>query len=400
VGGGAVLARNFSSPTGSLLPVQLLGGLDWETESLSASSPLYDYAITWNDSYFTWMINSYGHRVLGTTADSGFFTREMQRVATSQLVELWTTFPGDLVLRVIAATHRVLRLNGLDLAVAIAGLFVVFCANRRHGWFVVFITAYLCAYVSLVFQLRHIFHLEFISWWLAGVLVQAVAIEILVVWKQQLDAGSAGASRSALGAMAARLARPAFGAALCLLLVGAAAWTVLTAARQYQQVRMLRLVDHYRQMPVEARRTFSTDMAGTGNVRVSVEGVSVPKGLGDADAAWSDYLVLRFKCRTRGVIRMKSMFVLQAWSNWNRDFSVPCDEVGGESTLMLPIYQYGNAYRFDNLILSREDATTLVSASTMLADSSVRLWLNLLIPENWRTHRWFETMKSNPTQPG
>jgi hypothetical protein len=74
--------------------------------------------------------------------------------------------------------------------------------------------------------------------------------------------------------------------------------------------------------------------------------------------------------------------------------------VGGESTLMLPVYQYGDAFRFDNLILSREDATTLVSASTMLADSSVRLWLNLLIPDNWRTHRWFETMKSNPTLPG
>ena len=396
VGGGAMLYRNFLAPTASLLPVQVLGGQDWQTESLHASSPLYDYAVTYDDSNVTWLINSYGQRVLGKTTISGFFSREMAEITARLVVDLWTTFPGDLVLRVMAATIRVLQLDGLSPYVAVAGLFLVFFRNRRHGWFVVFATAYLCAYVSLVFQRRHIFHLEFISWWLAGVVVQSIwlaAVEIVGAFRE-------GRVASMLSDARARFLTPALGAALCLLLIGAGSWAVLIAARQYQQVRLIRLVEHYQQMPREKRGVTASPI-GTGDVSLRIDGLSLQDREGGPDTAVSDYLVVSFRCRVPGAIGVKSKYLppVADWSNWNRDFTLICADAGGESTLMMPIYQYGTAYRFDSLVISRVDAEALVSVSTMHSDPSVGIWLNLLLPNDWRARKWFETMKSPPAMP-
>jgi hypothetical protein len=396
VGGGEMLYRNFFTSTGSLFPIQVIGGQDWQTESLHASSPLYDYGVTWDDTYVVWMINSYGERVFGKTAFLRFFTREMQEVATRMLVDLWTTFPGDLVLRVIAATIRVLWLNGLSPYLAVVGVFVVFSGNQRHGWFVVFVTAYLSACVSLVFQRRHIFHLEFISWWLAGVVVQAVLHGAVQLFEAFCDRDW---SRPFIEARA-QLLKPVLGAASCLLLIGAVTWAVLAAARQYQQAGLVRLVEHYQQMPRQNRGRTAIP-AGTGQVSLRIDDLSLPEGDGSPEEAVSDYLVLTFRCRDSRPIRVRSKYqppVVDS-SNWNRDFSVVCADGGGESTLMLPIYQSRAGYRFDGLVMSQADAGDILSVATMHEDPSIRIWPTLLLPNDWRTRRWFETMKSPLAMP-
>jgi hypothetical protein len=380
VGGGSMLYRSFLGPNGSAFPIQVIGGQDWQTESLHATNSFYDYGVTWDDTYVDEMINSYGRRVLGITARLRFFTREMQRVANHALVDLWTTFPGDLVLRVIAAVFRVLWLNGLSPLVALAGLFVVLCRDRRQGWFVLFATVYLGASVSLVFQRRHIFHLEFVPWWLAGVVAQAVLLAAAPLREAICERDWSG-----VWGARDRLVKPASGAALSLALVGAGTWGLLTAARQVQQARMIRLVDHYVQMPREPHRVTSTG-AAAGNVSLRIDALT---------AADNAYLIVAFQCRERGVIRVASKYAppIADWSNWNRDFSVICVDAGQESTMMVPVYQPGAAYRFDRLVMSEVDAASIVSVSTMRTDPSVTLWPDLLLPADWRARRWFETMK-------
>ena len=60
---------------------------------------------------------------------------------------------------------------------------------------------------------------------------------------------------------------------------------------------------------------------------------------------------------------------------------------------MMPIYQYGAAHVFDGLAMSAQDADTVQSVSTMRQDSSERLWLDLLLPADWRTRDWFERLR-------
>ena len=382
IGGGTMIYRNFFGPAGSLFAVQVLGGQDWATEAMHAVSPLYDYGLVFDDSHITVLINSYGHRVLGTTATVYFFSREMQDVSTRLLTDFWTTFPGDLVLRVIAATIRVLQLSGLGVLIPVAGLFLVFARDLRAGWFIAFVAVFLSAYVSLVFQRRHFFHLEFISWWLAGFFTQAILL-----------AGRAMLDTNAFGDAWARFAKPAFRAVLCLSLIGVCAVAALASARAYQQNRMLRLVECYEQMLLDERHV-ARAAHEPDRVMLRVEGISLRdrRSSGKADEMTSDYLVAKFRCRDGRPISVTATY-RPPNAVWDHTFSQPCSASGSTSTLMMPIYQYGAAHVFDGLAMSAQDADTVQSVSTMRQDSSERLWLDLLLPADWRTRDWFERLR-------
>ena len=396
VTGGPILYRNFFAPTGSLLAVQMLGGQDYETESLHASSPTYDYGLVYDDSHVTWVVNSYGRRVLAKTAVSGFFSKEMQEVSTTLLKELWVTFPGDLVLRVIAAVLRVLYLDGFSRYTAVAGLVMLFAANRRAGWFAAFVALYLSACVSLVFQRRHFFHLEFISWWYLGFLVQG------------LLAGAAALIRALRSGDAQRvLTGVVFGswravayAAACVTLIAAGMGLALTGARSYQNRRVTQLVDHYQHQPREPRG-MTTEDRGNGELTIRVEGVSLLDRRQGVDTFANDYLVLNLTCRSAGSVRVWSKYrpPVVDWRNWNRRFDVVCAGPGTESTLMVPVYQYRPDYVFDGFVMAASDAGTVRSVAVMKADASVRLWLDLLIPADWRTRSWYATLRMPAVMP-
>ena len=395
--GAPMIYRNFFAATGSLLPVQLLGGQDFETESLYAIRPLYDYGLVYNDSHITWLINSYGQRVLGKTAVSAFFSREMQEMATSLLTGLWTTFPADLLLRVIAGTIRVIQLSGMPIAVSLAGLLIVFARTLRGGWFVTFVIVYLSAYVSLVFQRRHIFHLEAMSWFLLGVVVTAAWTGGLTLFRRAREGRLGAAMREGWPGVRRRVVV----AALALLAIGVSIAVMLAAARLYQQAIVTELVARYQAAPREPR-AFTIDQRGEHDVTVRTAGISLrdraisPSALPPA----ADYLIVTFGCASDKpiAVAMKYFAPLEDWSNWNRQFDVVC-AAGTESTLMVPVYQYDTAYVFDGLVMAGADAASVRSVSTMRADSTVRLWLNLLIPSDWRSRPWYELLKMPPVMP-
>ncbi len=392
-GGGTMLYRNFFGPAGSLLPVQVIGGQDWQTESMHASSPLYDSGVTWDDPYVDAMINSYGRRIAGTTTHLRFYERDMQEVATRVLLDIWTTFPGDLVLRVIAAIVRVLWLNGLTPLLAVAGLFVVLCRDLRQGWFVLFLTVYVGAVASLIFQRRHIFHLEVIPWWLAGVVAEACLLAAMPVRDAFCERDWRGLAADAR----ARFAAPARAALISLLACATVASLAFAAARQYQDGRVLRLVDRYQQVPRDVRPVTRT-ATGAGTVSLAIGGLGRDH---EGPHATGDYLAVSFRCRAAGAIHVRSTYrpPVPPSSNWNRDFNVLCSDAGSLSTLMMPVYQQGASYRFDGLRMSEADADAVSSAATVRDDAGVTLWPDLIIPADWRTRRWFEQMIWPPAMP-
>lgn len=395
--GGPMLYRNFFAATGSLLPVQLLGGQDFETEALYAIRPLYDYGVIYDDPHITWLINSYGQRVLGYQAVFAFFSREMQDMASSLLLSLWTTFPADLFLRVIAGTMRVLRLNGFPMWVAIAGLFVIFVRSRREGWFAALTIVYLSAYVSLVFQLRHIFHLEFISWFLLGAVISAAWVGAAALVR-----GAASRRVAELAAQLRTYQEPVLQAALAMVAIGVVTVATLAAVRAYQQQRVTGLVERYQGASHEDRAF--TIVRNDKEVIIRAADLSLrdrPAPDSDALPPVADYLRLTFRCSgERSIaVRMKYLAPVLDSSNWNRTFQVLCAGAGTESTMMLPVYQIAPSFIFDGLTMTSDDAASLVSVATIRHDANVALWLNLLIPANWRERSWYETLRQPPAMP-
>ncbi len=382
IGGGRIIHRDLVAPQGSLFAVQILGGQDWRTEALHAENPQYDYGLLFDDSHMTVLINNYGRRVLGTAESVWFFSREMQHISSRLLIDFWSTFPGDLVLRVIAATLRVLQLNGLGGWVAVAGLFVVFSSSVRVGWFVAAVTMFLSAFVSLVFQRRHIFHLEFISWWLTGALAQSV----LLAHPAIRDPGIVRAA-------CARLVRPVLTAALCMFAIVVFGALVLMAARWYQQSRMLGLVDRYISAPLGAR-PFTRALQAPDGAMLQIEGISLRdhEPAAAVNQVASDYLVVKFRCRDEWPIRVTATYWPPA-ANWDRPFAVPCAASGSESTLMVAVHQLAPTYLFKGLAMSAADADRVSFVATVRENPAVRLWLNLLIPADWRTRDWAATLK-------
>jgi hypothetical protein len=389
LGGGLVIYRDFFGAAGSLLPVQILGGQDWITEATYAANPLYDYGLIFDDSHITALINAYGQRVLGSTSMVFFFSREMQEMSTRLLADYWTTFPGDFVLRVIAATIRVLQLNGLGLLVAVTGLLIAFAKDLRAGWFIAFVTLYLSACASLVFQRRHAFHLEFISWGLAGFIAQAIVVIASQAIRnaQEFVDGWRGSIR------------PAARALLCVSLIAVCGMSMLAAARRYQQQKMLGLVARYLQVPGDERLVVRA-ASDANAVTLRIDGLSLRdrQPIAGPHPTPSDYVVARFTCRDDRPIDLTAAYVSPP-AGWDRHFRLLCAGTGSTSTLMVPVYQYGPAHVFDGLTMSAEDADLVQSVSTMRHDPGVRLWLNLLVPADWRGRDWVERLKFPPAMP-
>ncbi len=387
--GGVMIYRNLFSPYGSLFAVQILGGQDWQTESLHAVSPLYDYGITWDDSHVVMLINSYGRRVLGTTGNAGFLSRELQHVSTDLVVQLWRTFPGDLILRAIAAVVRVVRLNEFSPFIALAGLVVVLASRIRIGWFVLFVTAYLAFNVSLVFQRRHVFHLEFIPWLLAGI----VATALLSARGAVAASLRRGGLVEDLAAATERYAPVAIRAGLSIAAVLAGTWLTLTIARSYQHGRVLDLVERYRVAPTDVRAVTWAPTDGD-ETTARVSGLSLTDRSVPANVPVTEYLEATFTCREAGTFPVKSRYLPpEDATNWSRQFDVICSDRDADARLLLPVYQLGTRYQYDGLVMRKADAQLLASVAIVQADASIPLFLDLQVPADWQRRSWFERLR-------
>ena len=292
IGAGPLLARTWGAQSGSLLAVQFLGGQDSAAEAMLASTPLYDYGLAFDDSHITALLNSYGRRVMGTTTPFYFFSRDMQDASSRLLIEMWSTFPGDLVLRVIGSILRLLAFAAPGITIAALGVAAVFAMDRRAGWWSVFIAAYLAAYVSLVFQRRHFFHLEVIGWWFSAALFQGAWLLVRERWQGRAVAGLGRRLISAAGSVA---------------IVVAGGWGTLAVARSYQQHAVTSAINDRLAAPADDRR-FTVEPAGT-SALVRIEDVSADMAARPADDAMrGDYLKVSLQCPSSEPIAMSLVY--------------------------------------------------------------------------------------------
>ncbi len=85
-------------------------------------------------------------------------------------------------------------LHGYGLAVVLAAIAIAAAVDIRFGLFLVFFVLYFGGYPAVQFQTRHYFHLEFITWWAGGFVVES-ALRVLAA-DSAIDAGRDRAARA------------------------------------------------------------------------------------------------------------------------------------------------------------------------------------------------------------
>lgn len=158
----------------------LLGLSDIHTGMLGIRPASYSWLAHYDDLQVWRLVESYAQRVFDMH-DIGFCTPLYDQVSRSVYLEIFRTFPSDFLIRGIAAAKQVITSGlfsgnqGLILQkiwILLWGITVItlLAWNLRIGLFSIFALAFLCAYPAFQFDLRHYFHLAFLTWLPVGIL--------------------------------------------------------------------------------------------------------------------------------------------------------------------------------------------------------------------------------------
>ena len=372
--GGPVLKATFFSGSGSLLPVQVLGGMDRSFSYYYAQPALYDYGIRFDDSHITYLINSYNQRVLGAQTIVGFQSKEMQRAATRLLVDIDRLFPADLLLRTWAAIVNVLKLSRFGVPAALVVIPFLLLANVRLGSLVVFLLLGTVGYVSLIFQTKHFFHLEWVPWWFVAVAVEQAATRLALPASLGLPAWLRSHARSIAA----------------LLLLVAAAYGAFMLVRRHQQSKMIALLDDYTKRLHSEPLLTATTIADDGLTRLKAE----PLGLAArATPLVEDYLVLDVECGASGDADVVAIYE-QATSP-REAISVPCSTGPRRWKLFWPVYQYPPLSRFDRFEWKTDSSIRVRSVRRVTDLSRIPILLKLSVPDDYASRPWYQTLRRN-----
>ena len=376
-----VLKAQFTDEWGSLLPVQVLGGMDRSFADYYAEPSLYDYGIRFDDAHIADVINSYDQRVNGSTMFAQFYSKEMQRAATRLVADIDRTFPADFLLRSFAAVINVLKLGRFGIVSALAVLPLLLIADLRLGLAVSFLMCSAIGYVSLVFQPKHFFHLEWVPWWFTAVAIEQGALLGLRVARVDSSTGRPPV-RDWRHAHAARIAALAI---VALFTLG-----VMAVARQFQQSRVTAVVSASMRHATDERLATVTTVADDGATRVVVEGVGLST-LPHPTPLVEDYLVLRVECRSPEDATITGVYD-QATSPRER-MTVPCSRGALHWTLFWPVYQYPPAARLRWLEAERAAPIRIQSIHRVGDLRQIRLLLKLAVPDDYQDRRWYHVLR-------
>lgn len=179
--------------------VALLGLSSSHDVELGVTTPAVQWGHTYSDSYLYAAVSAYTHRAAPEMGRLEFCAPEYDRMSGQYFRDIFFYAPADMVARAYASALRVTDLpfpwysdpidgyvpwiympragvlrelvgyGWVPVAVAVG---VIGALDLRLGLFALFFLAYFGGYPSLQFQNRHYFHLEFITWWAMGFLVQ------------------------------------------------------------------------------------------------------------------------------------------------------------------------------------------------------------------------------------
>jgi hypothetical protein len=255
----------------------LLGLTDGPSDALMVTRAPYDFGHDFSDDFVYAQATAFALRTGPNAGHIEYCSPEYDVVTGRYVRDIARTFPGDMVTRGVASTVQVLQLpfrwydqplpgfanllyrvrllllkplRGTGPVLMTATVLALAAVSIRLGLFALFFLFYAGGYPMLQFDVRHYFHLEFMTWWSIGFLVQQLAVHRRAAggrWRTMIEQiRERYAWRRAVAVLG--------GAAACLLV---AMWV----ARGYQQRQTTRLFQKYIDAPREAVRVGQTSGA-------------------------------------------------------------------------------------------------------------------------------------------
>jgi hypothetical protein len=196
--------------------VYTAGGCQWHTallgltttfvDRLGLQSAPYDFGHAYNDWYVYQTTTSYARRVDPQMVRPTYCSHQYDVITGRYFFEIVRTFPADMLTRAYASALRIVNLpfnwsdaplpdlatrfyegrfavlsslKGTGLAWVAAAILFVAAANGRRACFLLFLVLYFGGYPAVQFVERHYFHLEFITWWAMGFVVEQALTAIV-----------------------------------------------------------------------------------------------------------------------------------------------------------------------------------------------------------------------------
>jgi hypothetical protein len=243
--------------------VALLGLSSGFDENLRVAAAPYDFGSVFTDDYVAAQVYGYARRKALPPDALMFCSHDYDAASGGYVSAIVRTFPGDMVTRAYASVLRIVELpffrtnrplenwhawvydarekvlnpnTGRGVYAVVAALLLAAGANPRLGLFLLFFVLFVGGYPAVQFQSRHHFHLEFITWFALGFVVNHL---VLGLWslrqdaRQRLEAAVRGAGRATIVAVGS-----------AAVLVG-----VLAVTRAYQERRAAALLNAYLMAP-------------------------------------------------------------------------------------------------------------------------------------------------------
>jgi hypothetical protein len=277
------------------------------------------------------------------------------------------------------------HLSGCGPIFAGLALALVSLRNLRLSLFMLGCLLFLGAYPALEFQPRHYFHLEFLTWWAIGfVLQQAISVAV-------------------------RLRHPAERAQLASMLGARRPWTnvsglcgvslivllgPLLALRVYQREEVGELASSYLAAPRDPVPLTSHPSSG-GTVLLTSSVLQRPAQSDAEPSIYTEYLVTEWSARKCGFMRVTATFAYEKTISTVHDYSrtlVISLPRQGSTLEFFPAYDSPYA-TFQGISLPASQVDCLVGVYKVIDLSRWPLLLNLSIPPDWKEVTLYQTLK-------
>jgi hypothetical protein len=374
----------------------LLGLTDGPTDALMISRAPYSFGADFSDDFVYAAATAYAVRRQPDVGHIEYCSHDYDGVTGRYVADLMHVFPADFLTRGLASVIQIVQLpfrwydeplpgwhhalysarrlalkllrgwGVVPIGIALLGLTA---ASPRLGLFALFFLFYVGGYPALQFNIRHYFHLEFITWWSIGFVVQ----HGVDTWR---------ASSGSVADMWARV-RSAYDWRRGVRVLGAAAAGVLIAlwaARGYQQVSAARLFESYVAAPKQPLRIAAPIDGALHRVPLMQ-----PHKLDPAPAELLEIDVDTPRCGDAASI----LFAYdRPYTSLAHEHKIDAHAGSGDPTRVFqPIYAGFAGLRFANV-----PSDCLKGAARVSLPDSVRLLMPVTLRPSWRRQGLFERM--------
>jgi hypothetical protein len=387
------------------------GGCQWHTallglgqnftEGLELSAAPYDWGSAYADGFVYKTAVSYGRRIQPGSGHIEYCSHAYDEVTGRYLMEIAGRFPADMLTRAYASALHITSLAFAPAGTPLPDVAPTFYGIREHGFswlrwtgpfwagaalfllgttsvrlalFLAFVLLYVGGYPAIQFSNRHYFHLELLTWWSAGFVLQQLA--------------SKPSSWIRLSAQAAPGAPSWRQGARVTALICSVAVTSLLILRGYQQLTLKSFFQRYLVASTETVAAIKPDMPPGTLYRIS------PSPAADAETG-EEFLAVTLNASRCGVRPAVTFRYDEAYpdANFTRTFTIGTNETA--TTLELahiftPVYK-----RFVGVELSGTPPGcdgTVARVST----SDLTLLLPVALPPRWDREPLYQRFKALP----